>query len=150
MKKETYFKWQEQGILQKNIGTIKELTSKNITQKDIAVALNISERVLIKMKKTHPQISNAFIFGNDDLKDNLVSAIYKKAIGFTVEDVVTTMEESKTGQKKKIQKTKKTYVPDFNAARYLLIINFGREYNDKKEELILMEKRVNSKDEEWK
>jgi CRISPR/Cas system CSM-associated protein Csm2 small subunit len=65
------------------------------------------------------------------------------------EEIQTIIEETKTGTKKKIVKTKKKALPDFNAAKYLLAIKFGRKYNEKKEIIALMEKRIAQGDDVW-
>lgn len=36
-----------------------------------------------------------------------------------------------------------------NAVRYLLIIKFGRDYNDKKEEIDAMYERLRNREEKW-
>ena len=149
MPKDTYVKWTDEGTLADRIKTIQELVAKKIPQKEIAKVLGISERVIIKLKNEHPQIKNAFIFGNQELKDTLVNAVYERAVGASTEDVTTTIEETPRGQRKRITKTKKSYPPDFHSARYLLITTFGRNYNAKKEEIDIMRKRQESKDEEW-
>jgi len=149
MPKDTYLKWKVEGSLEDKLKTIKEMIAKKITQKDIAEVLGISERVLIKLKKEHSDVMNAFIFGNQELKDTLVNAIYERAVGVTREDVTTTIEEIANGKKKKISRTIRKYPPDANAARYLLITKFGREHNEKREEIDLMYKKQEDKNEKW-
>ena len=149
MAQDTYSKWEDEGSLDERIATIKELVSKRITQKEIAKTMGISERVLIKLKKEHPRIKNAFIFGFKELKDRLVNAIYERAIGVTTDRKTTTFEETPNGQKKKITRIEKQHPPDFHSARYLLITTFGKEFNEKKEELELMYKKYADKDEKW-
>ena len=104
---------------------------------------------MIKLKKAHPRLNQAFINGDDELKDRLMDAVYQKAVGFDYEETQTIIEETKTGTKKKILKTKKRALPYFNALKYLLIIKFGREYNEKKEELDIMYERLNRGEEVW-
>lgn len=48
---DTYEQWEADGVLEDKLKLVKELVSKRIIQKEIANALNISERVLIKLKK---------------------------------------------------------------------------------------------------
>ena len=146
---DTYQKWARDGVLNERVKTVKELTSKGITQVDIAKVLGVSERTLIKLKRAHPKLNHAFIFGNDELKESLVNAVLKKALGFEYTEVQTTFEETKTGKKKKIVKNQKVALPDMNALKYLLIIRFGREYNEKREEIDALYKRIENKDEEW-
>lgn len=104
---------------------------------------------MIKLKKAHPRLNQAFINGDDELKDRLMDAVFQKAVGFDYEETQTIIEETKIGTKKKIVKTKKRALPDFNALKYLLIIKFGRGYNEKKEELDIMYERLNRGEEVW-
>ncbi len=146
---DSYEKWQRQGVLNKKLKEIKDMVSKNFTQKSIAKVLGMTEKTLIKLKKVHPKLDQAFVYGNDELKHSLVDAILKKALGYEYEETQTTFEETKAGKKKKIVKTKKRVHPDMGAARYLLIIKFGRDFNDKKEEIDALYERIRSKDETW-
>jgi hypothetical protein len=103
---------------------------------------------LIKLKKKYPKLNQAFVFGNDELKYTLIDSMLKKATGYEYEESQTTIEETKAGTKKKIVKYKKKAQPDMNAIRYLLIIKFGRVFNDKKEEIDAMYERLRNREEE--
>mgnify|MGYP001322721174 CR=1 FL=1 len=146
---DTYEQWEADGILEDKIKLVKELVSKRIIQKEIAKALNVSERLLIKMKKEHPRLKQAYIDGDGELKYKLLDSVYQKAIGFEYEETQTVIEETKSGTKKKIVKNKKRSLPDFNALKYLLIIKFGREYNERKEEIDILYKRAENNEEVW-
>ena len=146
---DTYEQWARDGVLEQRLTDIQQLTSKRILQKDVAKVLCLSEKTLIKLKKVHPRLNQAFIMGDDELKFKLVDKIYEKAMGFEYEEIQTIIEETKTGTKKRIVKSKKQSLPDFTALRYLLVIKFGREFNEKKEELELMEKRLERGEEVW-
>ena len=144
-----YEKWERDGILDKRLSEIKELVSKAVPQIEIAKILGMSEKTMYKLKNRHPKMNQAFVFGNDDLKYTLIDTLIKKAVGYEYEETQTTIEETKTGTKKKIVKYKKKAQPDMNAVRYLLIIKFGREYNDKKEEIDAMYERLKNREEKW-
>ena len=144
-----YEKWERDGILDKRLNEIKELISKGVPQVEIAKILGMSEKTMYKLKNRHPKMNQAFVFGNDDLKYTLIDTLIKKAVGYEYEETQTTIEETKTGTKKKIVKYKKKAQPDMNAARYLLIIKFGRDYNDKKEEIDAMYERLRNREEKW-
>jgi len=146
---DTYESWEKDGILDERLNVIQELVSKRVIQSKIAEVVGIRERTLIKLKNTHARLKNAFTLGDIDLKDKLVDAIYRRAIGYEIEEVQTVIEENKVGTKRRIVKTKKVVGPDFNSARYLLLIKFGREYNDKKEEINILEKRLQKGEETW-
>lgn len=145
-----YEKWERDGILNKRLSEIKELVSKAVPQVKIAKLLGMSEKTMYKLKNRHPKMNQAFVFGNDDLKYTLIDTLIKKAVGYEYEETQTTIEETKTGTKKKIVKYKKKAQPDMNAVRYLLIIKFGRDYNDKKEEIDAMYERLKNREEKWK
>jgi predicted transcriptional regulator len=144
-----YEKWERDGILDKRLNEIKELISKGVPQVEIAKILGMSEKTMYKLKNRHPKMNQAFVFGNDDLKYTLIDTLIKKAVGYEYEETQTTIEETKTGTKKKIVKYKKKAQPDMNAVRYLLIIKFGRDYNDKKEEIDAMYERLRNREEKW-
>ena len=116
---DTFERWENQGLLKEKLKTIEELVSKNVVQDKIAKVLGISEKTLQKLKNRHVEFARAFSKGETDMKDNLIGAIYKKAIGFEHEDIQTLVEEQNGRSKKKIVKTKNYYPPDLNSARYL-------------------------------
>ena len=147
--RDTYEQWDADGILEERLKSIQDLVAKRIIQKEIAEFLGMSEKTLIKLKKAHPRLNQAFINGDDELKYKLIDAVYQKAVGFDYEETQTIIEESKSGTKKRIVKTKKRSLPDFYALRYLLIIKFGREFNEKKDEIDLMYQRLEKDEEVW-
>jgi len=126
------------------------MISRRATQKQIAQYLGVSEKTLIKLRKTHSKLDSAFQYGDEELKQKLLDAMYQRAIGFDYEETQTVIEETKTGTKKRITKYKKKSLPEIAAIKYLLIIKFGLEYNDKKEEIELMNKRLEKGEEVWK
>lgn len=144
-----YERWHESGQLEEKLQSVKELVSKRANQKQIAEYLGITEKTLIKLKKVHPDLNKAFFYGNEELKEKLVDAMYQKAIGFEYEETQTVIEETKTGTKKRITKYKKRSLPDITAIKYLLIIKFGIDYNDRKDEIELMAKRIEKGEEIW-
>lgn len=125
------------------------MVSKRIIQKEISGFLGISEKTLIKLKKAHPRLNQAFVNGDLELKDKLMDAMLQRAVGFDYEETQTIIEENKHRTKKKMVKTKKRSLPDYSALKYLLIIKFGRSYNDRKEELDIMYQRLEKGEEVW-
>lgn len=146
---DTYERWEKSGHLETKLKAIAEMVSKRATQKEVAEFLGITEKTLIKLKKTHQRLDDAFEFGDEELKNNLIDAMYRRAVGFEYEETQTVIEETKTGQKKRITKFKKQSLPDISAIKYLLITKFGIEFNEKKAELELMARRLEKDEEEW-
>lgn len=146
---DTYQQWEADGVLDERIKSIQDMVARRIVQKDIAKAMNLSENTLIKLKRSHPRLNQAFINGDDELKYKLMDALFQRAVGMEYEEVQTIIEETSSGTKKRLVKTKKKALPDFNALKYLLIIKFGREYNERKEEIDIMLKRIEKGEETW-
>lgn len=146
---DTYQQWEADGVLDERIKSIQDMVARRIIQKDIAKAMNLSENTLIKLKRSHPRLNQAFINGDDELKYKLMDALFQWAVGMEYEEVQTIIEETSSGTKKRLVKTKKKALPDFNAIKYLLIIKFGREYNERKEEIDIMLKRIEKGEETW-
>lgn len=148
---DTYEKWVQQGIHKKKLKDIKDLVAKSVTQKKIAQLLGITEKTLIKLKKNHKEVQQAFIFGNDKLIDDAFGSIYKKAMGFKEPVKTINAEENKNGKgtkKNKVTITEKYFPPDLPSLKYLLIMKGGRQFNEKREELDLARERLR-KEEEW-
>ena len=55
----------------------------------MAEYLGITEKTLIKLRKTHQRLDDAFEFGDEELKNNLIDAMYKRAVGFEYEETQT-------------------------------------------------------------
>ena len=146
---DTYQQWEADGVLDERIKSIQDMVARRIIQKDIAKAMNLSENTLIKLKRAHPRLNQAFINGDDELKYKLMDALFQRAIGMEYEEVQTVIEETSAGTKKRLVKTKKRALPDFNAIKYLLIIKFGRQFNERREEIDILEKRLEKGEEIW-
>ena len=64
------------------------------------------------------------------MENKYITAIEKLATGYEYEEVQTQIEETLTGTKKKIIKTKKHIPPNFQAAKYLLNMNKDNNKNE--------------------
>ena len=146
---DTYERWKESGHLETKLKAISEMTSKRATQRQVAEYLGVTEKTIIKLRKVHPKLDKAFQYGDEELKQTLLDSMYQRAVGFDYEETQTVIEETKTGTKKRITKYKKQSLPDITAIKYLLITKFGIEYNEKKAEIELMEKRLEKGEEVW-
>ena len=147
---DTYERWEKSGHLVTKLKSISEMVSKRATQRQVAEYLGITEKTIIKLRKVHNRLNDAFQFGDEELKQKLIDAVYQRAIGFEYEETQTVIEETKTGTKKRITKYKKQSLPEISAIKYLLITKFGIDYNEKKAEIQLMEKRIENGEEVWK
>ena len=146
---DTYEKWEQQGLLEIKLSGIRDMVSKRATQKLIAEYLGITEKTFIKLKKKHVKLAQAIDRGNEDLRLEAESKLLMVAFGHEIENVKTIIEESNSRQVKRIIREKKQISPNFAAIRYLFITKFGIDYNEKKEEIELMAKRLENDEESW-
>ena len=152
MRRDNYQTWKDGGLLQSKLKLIKELASRSCGMGVIASQLDISENTLYTMRKRYKEIDKAYEDGKNQLKKSLLEKMYERAMGITITNEDQIIEQTPTGTKKKIIKQTRTILGDLGACRYLLIINFGKEFSEKKYELELSERKtgIKEKDNEWK
>ena len=147
---DSYQQWEIDGVLKDKLKDIEDLSAKRINQRDLADYVGVSEKTFIGLKRKHPKIKDAIYKGKEGLKKKLLDSMYELAVGASSEDTKSHIEKDANGKRKeKIEKHTKKEKPDYKALRYLLITNFGREYNEKKRELDLLEKRFKSREDDW-
>jgi len=145
-----YKNWVESGKLPEVLAFITECAKKLVSQKEMCRVLKINANTFSSMKKDHPDIQEAIDKAKYELKKDLASAMYKKAVGYeTVEEDQYIVD--KGGQQvKKVHRTKKQVGPDYKALTYLLTKHFGREWSERYEDLTFMaEQKEKANDEEW-
>ena len=141
--------WKKNNVLEDKLNLITNLVGKRSTQLMISQQLGISSKTFITLRNKHKEIRDAIAKGEDMLLNNILDAIYKRAVGYETEDEVTTYEIVGDRKKQRIVKTKKVYPPDIDACKYLLMIKFGREYSPRKFELAILEKKTADSIEFW-
>ena len=147
---DTYQQWEKDGVLNKKLKEIEDLSSKRISQCDISKQLGVSEKTFISLKRKHSKIKDAIYKGKEKMKGKLTNAMFELAMGATSETRDSKIEKDSKGQKKEyIHVITKKEKPNFNAIRYLLIVNFGKDFNEKRREIDIMEKRLSSREEKW-
>lgn len=152
MRKDNYQTWKTDGVLQSKLKLIKELASRSCGMGVIATELGISENTLYSLRKKYKDVEKAYEDGRNMLKKSLLEKMFERAMGFTITNEDQIIEQTPTGTKKKVIKQTRTILGDMGVARYLLIINFGKEYSEKKYELELSEQKAleRQKENDWK
>ena len=152
MRKDNYQTWKNDGVLQSKLKLIKELASRSCGMGVIATELGVSENTLYSLRKKYKDVEKSYEDGRNMLKKSLLEKMYERAMGFTIVNEDQIIEQTPTGTKKKVIKQTRTILGDMGVARYLLIINFGKEYSEKKYELELSEQKVleRQKENDWK
>jgi hypothetical protein len=113
--------------------------------------LGISEHAFINLKKKHPEVDKMMRNAKLDLKNKLIDALVKKALGFEIVEEEQFIEDSGKGekQKRKIHRTKKQVPPDYKSIVYLLTKKFGKEFSERYEEIMLAERKIEEAKEVW-
>ncbi len=106
-----------------------EYASQDITNKEIAGALDMSVASFYNKMKTDENFRQAYEQGMDNRKYELEKALYKRATGYQAEEVVIEKDESGNVVKTKI--TDKTYVPDTTALIFTLSNIMPDKYKQK-------------------
>lgn len=152
MRKDNYQTWKNDGVLQSKLKLIKELASRSCGMGVIATELGVSENTLYSLRKKYKDVEKSYEDGRNMLKKSLLEKMFERAMGFTIVNEDQIIEQTLTGTKKKVIKQTRTILGDMGVARYLLIINFGKEYSEKKYELELSEQKVleRQKENDWK
>ena len=152
MRKDNYQTWKNDGVLQSKLKLIKELASRSCGMGAIATELGVSENTLYSLRKKYNDVEKFYEDGRNMLKKSLLEKMFERAMGFTIVNEDQIIEQTPTGTKKKVIKQTRTILGDMGVARYLLIINFGKEYSEKKYELELSEQKVleRQKENDWK
>lgn len=149
--RDTYEVWEETGQLEDVLKFISKGTRILMTQKEMCLRLEISEKTFERMRKKHKRFNDAFVHAKLQVKEDLVSALLKRALGSEALDESQLIEDGGKGKppKRKITKTKKTVLPDRGSIIYLLSKHFGREYLERSYELELLEQKFLEGKEEW-
>lgn len=103
--------------------TLRGLARRGLSDEDIAKAINVNRSTIYAWKKSYPEISNALKEGKLVADLAVESALFKKAIGFTVTDTKTTsFLDKETGElvEGKSEVTTKHVLPDTLAIMFWL------------------------------
>ena len=84
--------WKKNNVLEDKLNLITNLVGKRSTQLMISQQLGISSKTFITLRDKHKEIRDAIAKGEDMLLNNILDAIYKRAVGYETEDEVTTYE----------------------------------------------------------
>ena len=96
---------------------IEEWLKIGMTEKAICKNLGISQETWIQYKRKHVELSELIKKGRQEPVSMIKAALYKRALGFTYEEITITDSE-KNGRT--VQKFKKCALPDPTAALMLL------------------------------
>ena len=152
---DTFEMWQRDELWPKYRDIITECVRNNLTQKEICRRLQLNPSTFSELKKNHKEIRDAIEDGKVGLKEDLVNAMLKLALGYD-EITDTKLVSNKAsaarnggGADKKAYQQVRHVGPDRQAIIYLLKINFGIEYDPNAEQIKLMIQKAKDGKETW-
>lgn len=98
------------------------LAVKGATDQEIADAFGVSARTINRWKRDHASFLKKMGVGKAAADAKVEAALFKRAVGYEVEDSETLSETDASGQQKplRVKRTKKHIPPDTMAAMYWL------------------------------
>jgi len=109
-----------------------EYASQDITNKEIAEALDISVASFYNKMKTDENFRQAYEQGMDNRKYELEKALYRRAAGYQAEEKKTVVtNDPEKGQTTQTTVTEKSYVPDTTALIFALSNIMPDKYKQK-------------------
>ena len=123
---------------------------KTMTVRQIAAKLGVSKTTLYKYAKAHPELAAALDNGKEGLVDDLKSALKKRALGYTYEEITTKETESDRNGYEVVTTTKRLHLPPDPASIHMLLKNLDADWHNddaatlrmKERELEIKEKRA--------
>lgn len=115
-----------------NLDKVTELASTPATITDIAKGLDIPRSTFYKLMNEEPTFKEAFEKGVANRKYMLEQALFKRAEGFSGQEIKTETDAEGNVIKKVV--TEKSYVPDTNALIFSLKNVYQDKYKDKIEQ----------------
>ena len=91
-----------------------------LTDEQIAHNMGIHPATLYTWIKEYSEINEAIKKGKEVADFEVENAMFKSALGYEFEEVKTYIEDSGSGQKKRIEKTKKHVAPNVTAQIFWL------------------------------
>ena len=115
---------------------LKQITkwiSEGKTEYSICDSLGVDDNTFIRYKKTKKELREAILKGEQGLTKNIESMLYKRCMGYEVEETKTFIQENNGKKTKKIEKTKKYISPSDTALIFTLKNRNPDEFKDKQE-----------------
>lgn len=112
---------------------IKILRCDGCTLREIYNQIGVSKDLAIRWREEHEEFGEAFKVGKQYLKNKVDASIYKRAVGYYVEDVQTEIKEYRDGTKSKyVRKNRRFIYSDKCATMAQVALSKGdQEYKDK-------------------
>lgn len=147
-RKDLYEKWVSEGKEKEMLELLTKWSRCLIKEKEMALLLGITPERFSVLKKKHVEIQQALDKAKLYLKQDLVSAMYKKALGYDVTEEEQFIESGANNQKPKtkIHKTKRHIQADYNTQAYLMNKFFGKEYNANYDNIELQQQKLEDKE----
>lgn len=119
-KKDMFEQWEEAGVLKEKLEFIKKCSRHLVNISEMCKYLEISYSAFNRIRKSHPEITKAMNDASLELKNDLINAMVKRALGYEIVEEEQFIEDSGKGgkQKRKIHRTKKQ-IPQITNASFI-------------------------------
>ncbi len=144
-RKDTLKTWKEQNLWPEYRKRIVEGVRNQLTEKELASRLGISQATFISLKNKHPEIIEAIEEAKRTDKEELIAAMRALALGKAKTISERKVMKSKAGgvtEEKTIGLVETTLAPNANAIEYLLATGHDEKYSVSYKKLKLMEDQV--------
>lgn len=150
-RKNTLKTWKDNGLWPEYRKRLKTAVKNQLSDKDIASCLSISQATYIDLKKKEPEILEAIEEAKREDMEELLSAMRSLALGTAKTVTEKKAIKTKTGgvsEEKVIGKTETTLAPNKDAIEYLLATGHDERYSVPYRKLKMLEENANKELEE--
>mgnify|MGYP000972430460 CR=1 FL=1 len=126
----------EKTLTPKNLKLVEEWAQQGLTDADIAINLKIAYSTLREWRKKYEKLDAALKVGKAVADDNVIGALYKRAIGYSVDEVTKERvfnDSTKTYEMVTTKIVTKHIIPEVTAMIFWLKNRLPNEWRDRHE-----------------
>lgn len=121
-------------LVKGRLSTIKAWKAKGLTDKEIADNLGVGESTFDDYKRKNPRLRSSLKTGLSDAVAQVENALFKRAIGFSVDEVETVEVTDEDGTSiVRTKKSVKTYPPDVASMIFYLKNRVSQDWQDRRQ-----------------
>lgn len=126
----------EEWLTEENLLRIEAWRRDGLTYEQIAHNIGITEKTLYEWINKYGEISNALKKGKEVADIMVENAMFKRAIGYEYEEVITEIDEVDGKKRKHVRKVQKHALPDTTAQIFWLKNRKSDAWRDRQDQVI--------------